>query len=102
MSELEVLKTENETLKQQMANNSQGIHNLVSQLEAHQGELADSRMISLQLRTKLILVQKSNNEIIEANNKLQKQLEEANAKLKSYEESKSAEVPPLKEVAKGK
>ena len=104
MSDLEALKTENENLKKQMAANSQGIHGLIAQVEAYQGELADSRHISLQLRTNVSLLKKSNNELVEANKTLQANLDVANVKLKAYEDAKSAEVPPapLKEVAKGK
>jgi hypothetical protein len=94
MSDVEVLKTENEQLKKQMAANQQGIHSLLSQVEAYKGELADARTISFQLRTNLIMHQKSNNELVEKNKLLEKQLAEKN-------ESKLAEVP-LKEVAKGK
>jgi predicted RNase H-like nuclease (RuvC/YqgF family) len=97
MSELETLKTENEQLKAQMAQNSQGIHGLLAQVDAFKGELADSRTISLQLRTNLILATKSNNELAEKVKALE-------AVIAAQKESKSAEVPPppLKEISKGK
>ncbi len=94
---LEALKKENDMLKGQMNQNSQGIHGLLAQVDALRGELTDARTISLQLRTNLILTQKSNNELAEVNKALQ-------AELDKLKEAKSAEVPPppLKEVAKGK
>lgn len=100
MSDLETLKKENEQLKQQAMQNSQGIHGLLAQVDAFKGELADARTISLQLRTNLIMCQKSNNELVEKVKALE-------AVVASLKESKSAEVPPtppapLKEVAKGK
>lgn len=97
MSELETLKTENESLKKQMLANSQGVHGLLAQVDALRGELADSRHISLQLRTNLVIVQKSNNELSEKVKLLEKELA-------TMREAKSAEVPPvpLKEVTKGK
>ena len=85
MAEIDDLKVENANLKNQMAANSQGIHNLMAQLEAHRGELADSRMISVQLRTNLILFEKSNKEL----NSRVKSLE---ALLAAKEESKSEEA----------
>jgi ribosomal protein L29 len=93
MSELDDLKTENANLKAQMAANQQGIHGLLAQVDAHKGELADVRMISMQLRTNLILIQKSNKELAERNQCLENEL--ANIR-----EQKSAEVPPKE--AKGK
>ena len=97
MSELETLKAEHETLKQQMMQNSQGIHGLLAQVDAYKGELADARTISLQLRTNLIMFQKSNNELVEKVKSLE-------AEVAKFKEAKSAEVPPppLKEVSKGK
>ena len=95
MSDLETLKKENETLKNQMAANSQGIHGLLAQCDAFKGELADARTISLQLRTNLIVTQKSNNELVEKNKALELELAQ-------FKIAKTAEVPPLKEVPKGK
>jgi len=94
MSELETLKTENEQLKAQMNQNSQGIHGLLAQCDAFKGELADARTISLQLRTHLVMTQKSNNELIEKIKVLEAKLEEYNV----------GEFPkvPFKEIAKGK
>ena len=58
--ELESVKAENAGLKKQMQDNSAGVHQILSQLEAHKGELADTRIISIQLRARLILAEKSN------------------------------------------
>lgn len=87
MSELDELKKEHDNLKAQMGANQQGIHGLLAQVEALKGELADARTISLQLRTNLVMFQKSNTELVEKNKGLQKELDD----LKS---AKSAEVPP--------
>jgi chromosome segregation ATPase len=98
MSDLEAIKKENETLKQQLAQNSQGVQNLLTQIDALKGELADSRTISMQLRMNLITAQTAAKHLNERVGELQKELDAAT-------ESKSAEVPPapLKEVAnKGK
>ena len=97
MSELETLKQENETLKTQMVQNSQGIHGLLAQVDALRGELADARTISLQLRTNLIITQKSNNELTD-------KLKAAELELTNFKISKTSEVSPaqLKEVPKGK
>jgi len=65
MSDIEALKKENETLKQQLANNSQGVHNLMNQLDALKGELADARTISMQLRINLVNTQKANQQLSE-------------------------------------
>lgn len=94
---LENLKKEHETLKGQMSQNAQGIHGLLAQVDAYKGELADSRIISLNLRTQLVILDKSNKELVETNKVLQAELE----KLK---ETKSAEIQPqpLKEFYKGK
>jgi len=94
MSDLETLKKENEQLKLQQQQNNQGIHNLIAQLDAYKGELNDSRVISLQLRTNLISAQKVNQQAIEQLNDTKKQLDEALQKIKTYEDSKSAEVQP--------
>lgn len=75
---IDELTNENATLKSQFVANSQGIHNLMAQLEATKGELADARIISFQLRTNLVLFEKSNKEISE--------------RLKSYEEKVKNEV----------
>jgi uncharacterized coiled-coil DUF342 family protein len=87
MSELEALKNENTTLKNQMAANQQGIHGLLAQVDAYKGELADARTISLQLRTNLIMFQKSNQELAEKVKALE-------AEIAAAKEAKSAEVPP--------
>lgn len=88
---LEALKQENEVLKSQMNKNSQGIHGLLAQVDAHKGELVDSRHICLQLRTNLIMCQKSNNELVEANKQLQAKLDERNSKLSGNESPSNGE-----------
>jgi uncharacterized protein YaaN involved in tellurite resistance len=87
MSELEALKQENANLKAQAGANQQGIHGLMAQLEAHKGELADARVISMQLRTNISLIQKSNKELTE-------KVQQLEAELAAKNEAKSAEVPP--------
>ncbi len=54
MSDLENLKQENETLKKQMSAHGQMMANTMAQMEALQGELADARTISMQLRLNAI------------------------------------------------
>ena len=91
MSELETLKQENEKLKAQMTQNSAGIHGLLSQLDAHKGELADARTISLQLRTNLIMFQKSNNELVEKVKALEAELAAVNEKAPDPAKMKKAD-----------
>ena len=62
----EELKSENENLKQQLSNNTQGINSLVAQLEAHKQSLNDSLNLGLQLRTNLIMFQKANKELTDS------------------------------------
>lgn len=99
MSELEDLKTENANLKAQAGANQQGIHALMAQLEAHKGALGDANIISMQLRTNIAMLAKSNQELAE---KVQKLEAELAAIKEANKDAKSAEVPPLKEVSKGK
>ena len=80
------LKNENQSLKDQLAQHKTGVDGLLAQLDALRGELTDARTISLQLRTNLILVQKSNKELDEKVKALE--LELANFKI-----AKTAEVP---------
>lgn len=80
VKELEALKSENENLKNQMQQNSVGVQQLFNQLEAHKGELADSRVISLQLRSNLVQAQKAYNELQEENKALKAKIEELGKK----------------------
>lgn len=97
MLELEFIKKENETLKSQLAANSQGIHGLLAELDAHKGELADSRVISMQLRKNLILVQKSNEELTQKIKLLETKILDFQTKLK-YEAPLVTVPPELKEL----
>ena len=62
MSDLETLKKENETLKNQMAANSQGIHGLLAQCDAFKGELADARLPQ-QTKASLLVDRRSRHEL---------------------------------------
>lgn len=95
MSDVEDLKTEIATLKNQLSQNSQGAQNLMCQIDALKGELADSRTISLQLRMNLITAQNTAIHFQDQCKILQNKLDECKS-------SKTAEIPALKEVAKGK
>jgi len=88
MTDLDILKKENEELKNQLAQNSEGAQNLFSQLEAHRGELTDSRTIALQLRVNIINASKYITSLQETNKDLQSKLDEANEKLKKLQEPK--------------
>ena len=64
-NELDTLKQQNANLNDQINRTNAGVNNLFAQLEAHRAELNDSRAISLQLRTQIVILQKSNNELQE-------------------------------------
>lgn len=74
----EVLQTENNTLREQLQNQSKGIENLLSQLEAHKGLVNEQLGVNLQLRTNLVLFQKELQ-------KVNAQLADANAKIAALE-----------------
>lgn len=95
MSEVVTLKAENEALKNQLVQNGKGVQNLLTQIDALKGELTDARTISLQLRINLVTAQQAGKICQEQCINLQKEIDE-------LKESKSAEIPPLKEVNKGK
>ena len=75
MSDVENLKQENEALRSQMANNTQTLNNIFTQLEAYKGELADSRTISFQLRVNLGNALNSNQAMAERMKVLEAQIE---------------------------
>lgn len=79
MSEqLSKLELENANLKKQLEQNRIGVENLLSNIDAYKGELADSRTISLQLRNNLVMLQKVNNELSDKVNALQKTVDDLN------------------------
>lgn len=86
------LELENQNLKSQLANNAVGVNQLMAQLEAFKGELADARTISFQLRSNLVMANRANQDWAEKVKSLE-------ALLAAKDESKA---PQLKEVAKGK
>lgn len=86
MLDLETVKQENETLKNQMQQNSQGIQNLMVQIDALKGELVDARSISMQLRINLITTQQAAKYFQEQNEKFQTQ--------------SGVEEPAVKEISK--
>lgn len=87
MSDIETLQKENETLKQQAASNSQGIHGLLAQLDAYKQIFNNMNITEVSLRTNLILFEKSNKELSAANAELNKKIAELN---KPIEDSKEA------------
>lgn len=70
--QLSAVELENVNLKKQLEQNSQGVQALLAQIDAYKGELADSRTICLQLRTNLIMFQKSHKELSDKLNELNK------------------------------
>jgi len=78
-AELNSVKKDNEQLKTQIDQHSRAAQALLAQLDAHKCELADSRAISLQLRTRLVMAEKD--------------LEQLHKKVKELEKP----VPPPKE-----
>jgi len=92
MSDVEQLKNENENLKQQLAQNTQGVKGLLAQVDAYRQTVADSNNINLQLRTNVILMQQANKEQLEKIEclskeivDLNKQLAEANKKIAEFQ-----------------
>jgi len=82
MSEpLNAVELENQNLKQQLQNNAQGVENLLAQLDAHKGAIADANAINLNIRTQLILWQKQNKLLNDRNLELMKQIEGVNKQL---------------------
>jgi predicted RNase H-like nuclease (RuvC/YqgF family) len=95
------LTAENAELKKQIENATANHSGLLAQVDAHKGMLSESIQSSLNLRTNLIMFQKKIQElsgVIQEKDKLinglNQQLTDATAKIASYEDTKSAEVPP--------
>lgn len=91
---IEALQQENNTLKQQMAANSQGVQGLLAQLDAHKQSLNEALNVGLNLRTNLIMFQKQNEQLVakiqeqeKQINSLNQQLTDATAKIASLEQA---------------
>jgi len=78
---IDALTKRNAELEQQMSQNSQGIHGLLAQLDAHKQSLNEALNVGLNLRANLILVQKQNQEFNDRIKTLSSQLDEANKKV---------------------
>lgn len=96
---LDTLKKENESLKNQAIQNSQGVNSLLASLDAHKQHLNDVNNLVLNLRTNNILLTKSNKELTEQFAKMQqafattqKELENVKNKLSTYENTPAADA----------
>ena len=79
------LQVENENLKKQALQNSQGIQGLLAQVDAYKQLVNENTQISINLRTNLILFQKASEELSGKVSALNKQLEEAKARIVELE-----------------
>ena len=75
------LKAENEQLKAQALQNSQGVQSLLAQLDAHKQQMNESITAGLQLRSNLFLFQKAHKEQADHIATLNKQIESLNQQL---------------------
>lgn len=80
-AQLAEVRAENNNLKQQMLQNQTGIHSLLAQLDAHKQQIQQDSQIGLNLRTNCILLDKSNKELVAANDVLKKRVCELESKV---------------------
>lgn len=83
INELDLLKSENESLKNQLTKVNDDFKIISSQLEAHIQQLNESISNSLNLRTSAILLQKNNKELLDQIELLKKQINDLNVSLKN-------------------
>jgi FtsZ-binding cell division protein ZapB len=75
------LRSENNNLKDQLNKNSQGVQGLLIQLDACKELLNQNLNSDLQLRTKVLFLQKSNKEFLEHINALKKKIDDLENKV---------------------
>jgi len=78
-AQLVELRNTNVNLQNQMNQNQVGIHGLLAQLDAHKQKINEDSQISINLRTNCLLLDKSNKELIAANDVLKNRVCELEA-----------------------
>lgn len=92
-NQVAVLKAENDKLKGQAVQNSQGIEGLLAQLDAHKGTLNESLNTAMQLRTNWILAQKQNKNLNDNIQMMQKTIDGLNKQLDDATKNIAALTP---------
>ena len=82
--EVNDLQTENEQLKTQLNQNSQGVQALLAQIDALKEKVNEGNYTDLQLRTNCILLQKANKELAEEISSLKLKVNELTQSLATY------------------